>query len=164
MELTNAAGAEKSHFPSLLSRLAPAALMLGAVAHPGAVGAWPPPALPKTQVFHSFSCLCCVSVKSLRRRKALQAIPAGRNASICTAPAASQGDSGVLGLHCLVLRCLQILKLSLIIAQNQRTNISCARKAPPRWAAPRSWLAGAAACRRAVHPCCQQDQNPWRGD
>lgn len=104
---------------------------LGAAVLPGAVGASRPSALPKTQVFHFFSCFCFVTIKSLQRRRALQAIPAGKNTSIRIASTAIQGDSIVLGLHCLVLRCLQILELSLIIAQNQTNNISCADKTLP---------------------------------
>lgn len=130
---------------------------------PDAVGASRPSALPKTQVFHFFSCFCFVTTKSLWRRRALQAIPAGKNTSIRIASAAGQGDSIVLRLHCLVLRCLQILKLSLIIAQNPTNNVSRAHKAPPWWSAGLERAGrrcGAPACGASPLPA---GPKPWRG-
>lgn len=61
----------------------------------------------------------------------------------------------MLAAHCLVLRCLQILELSLIIAQNQTDNI-------PRVHKPRRAGCAAQPKRRASRPAA--GAGPWRGD
>lgn len=122
----------------------------GALALPDVVGPSWLSALPKTQVFHVFSCFCLATIKSLWRRRALRAIPAGKDTSIRRASTASRGDSVALGLRCLVLRCLRILKLSLIIAQNRTNNISRARRTPPCGSAGLRWQARRCAGVRCV--------------
>lgn len=86
-----------------------------------------PSALPKTQVFR-FSWVCFVTLRSLHSCRALQAIPAATDTSIHPA---MRGGGVALGPHCLVMRRLQILKLSLVVAQNQPNTISRAQKALP---------------------------------
>lgn len=124
---------------------------LGALLLPDAVGPSWPSALPRLpQVFHVFSWFCLATIKSLWRRRALRAIPAGKDTSIRRASAASRGDSVALGLRCLVLGCLRILKLSLIIAQNRTNNISRARRTPPCGSAGLCWQARRCAGMRCV--------------